>query len=364
MLKIGIIPISIATTALFFFGLSLYFPFSYLWLLPALLLILPAFFLPVCEILPKGRAKTLLIRVSEASIVAYLHLLIALLFDACCMTVFSLADVPLNLAVLFPLSAGLTVAALAAGIIHARVLKRREVRLSFGTGEQKETLRALVFSDLHLGFFTTRGMLERLERAAKETKPDVILFAGDLFDSDFGELRLKEDAAKTLESIVPPLGFYYCEGNHDAYSEGDGQKEKMIEDCALTLLKDQTVSLPAFDLVGRADRKKKDRPAVREVCRPGGKPLFVLDHQPDDAEALIDAGASLVICGHTHNGQTFPGNILAKILGKYNYGLKKYKNGFVLTTAGAGYWGLPVRLFTANEVVVLDLTFWHTEKTS
>ena len=69
----------------------------------------------------------------------------------------------------------------------------------------------------------------------------------------------------------------------------------------------------------------------------------------------LEEGVSLVLCGHTHNGQTFPGNLISRIESKFNYGLHRVNNGYALTTAGAGYWGIPLRLFTGNEIVSLKI---------
>lgn len=41
-------------------------------------------------------------------------------------------------------------------------------------------------------------------------------------------------------------------------------------------------------------------------CWTGTKPILVIDHQPKEFQELADAGADLDLCGHTHNGQTFP----------------------------------------------------------
>ena len=37
------------------------------------------------------------------------------------------------------------------------------------------------------------------------------------------------------------------------------------------------------------------------------KPILVIDHQPKELQELADAGVDLDLCGHTHDGQMFPG---------------------------------------------------------
>ena len=40
-----------------------------------------------------------------------------------------------------------------------------------------------------------------------------------------------------------------------------------------------------------------------------GRPVIVIDHQPRELQELANAGVDLDLCGHTHDGQTFPGNL-------------------------------------------------------
>ena len=358
MLKFAIILIAILVVFLFLFALALYasLPPAVVILL-ALLLLSPTVFLPAAECMPKGRARALMQRIAEMTMICWLYLLIVLLADALLLILFHFLRLPLSLPLVFALSLCFFAAVLAVGMLHARVVRVRRRSLRFPCdGINRGHIRIVVFSDLHLGFFTTKKLLERLKRKIAEEKPDCVLIAGDLFDSDFDEIRRKDEAIATLKALPCREGLYVCPGNHDAYSEGDARVQTFLSACGAIMLKDEMVSLEFFDLFGRKDAKSS-RMQAEAVSKMTMRPLFVLDHQPTQVETLIDGGASLVICGHTHNGQTFPGNIFAFLTGKYNHGFKKYKNGYALTTAGCGYWGLPMRLFTSNEIFTLDIDF-------
>jgi predicted MPP superfamily phosphohydrolase len=50
------------------------------------------------------------------------------------------------------------------------------------------------------------------------------------------------------------------------------------------------------------------------------KPIIVLDHAPFRYKALWAAGADLVLSGHTHGGQSFPGNLVYKLTPLFGYG--------------------------------------------
>ena len=60
-----------------------------------------------------------------------------------------------------------------------------------------------------------RGMLERIAAAVRETEADMLVLAGDLFDSD----SPYPETARLLEQVLPELGVpvFIAPGNHDWY---------------------------------------------------------------------------------------------------------------------------------------------------
>lgn len=352
------IPAGIVTPFLFFFALGLYcavpFPLTVLFFL---ILVFPAILPAALDHAPKGRASSFFRRLSEAVTAVYLYLLIVLLADACVLLIFHYARLSLSFPLLFGISAALYGAVITAGVLHARkiAVRKHEIRLPCD-GVNRGKTRVVFFSDLHLGFSTTKKMLKRLGETISAQSPDCILFGGDLFDCDYADLRHPKEALAFLRSLPCPDGFWLCPGNHDAYATDGARIREFIAQSGVRMLRDELVPLPFFDLFARRDADEQ-RFSASEVCASTMRTLVVLDHQPKETEKLIDGGASLVLSGHTHNGQTFPGNVLAAMTGRYNYGAKTYKNGFAVTTAGAGWCGLPMRFLTSCEIVTLDLYF-------
>ena len=86
-------------------------------------------------------------------------------------------------------------------------------------------------------------------------------------------------------------------------------------------------------------------------------PILLLDHQPQAEEEAKQAGVDLLMCGHTHNGQVFPGNLIVGLTAKYTYGYSKDGDTNIVVTSGAGFWGPPCRVASDSEIVVLNLTF-------
>ena len=85
----------------------------------------------------------------------------------------------------------------------------------------------------------------------------------------------------------------------------------------IRLLRDEAVLLGGeVYLYGRPDAQRPGRgvevrktPAEFVEGLDAGKPILVLDHQPRELEALAAAGVDVDLCGHTHDGQMFPGNL-------------------------------------------------------
>jgi predicted MPP superfamily phosphohydrolase len=64
-----------------------------------------------------------------------------------------------------------------------------------------------------------------------------------------------------------------------------------------------------------------------------------------------------VLCGHTHKGQVFPGNLVVPFFNENAYGVKKLHGIDTIVTAGVGYYGPPIRVGTDSEVTVVNISF-------
>ena len=82
-----------------------------------------------------------------------------------------------------------------------------------------------------------------------------------------------------------------------------------------------------------------------------------MDHQPRELTALSDAGADIVLSGHTHDGQLLPVNLLLHMFWENPCGILKRGGMYSCVSSGAGVWGPAMRVGTQNEVLVLDVEF-------
>lgn len=237
------------------------------------------------------------------------------------------------------------------GGVNAAVFRTRRRRVKLGL---ERPLRIALLSDLHLGFFTTKGMLRRAVSAVNRENVDLVLIAGDFFDMDMDSLRHNEECRVLLRSIRSRCGVYGCLGNHDFYLI-DRRKDDFLRDSGVRVLLDEAVRVGELTVFGRRDRTDPARRPWQELCPDNVEKLLVLDHNPAAWRDYIGA-AKLLLCGHTHGGQTFPLDILQKLLLKYPvYGLKRREGLNICVTSGAGFWGPPVRVGVCNEAVILEV---------
>lgn len=83
----------------------------------------------------------------------------------------------------------------------------------------------------------------------------------------------------------------------------------------------------------------------------------MIDHEPRELEALADAGVDLDLCGHTHDGQMFPGNIITALMWENSYGYLKVGEMHNIVTSGVGVFGPFMRVGTKSEICVIDVKF-------
>ncbi len=225
-------------------------------------------------------------------------------------------------------------------------------------------LNVVLISDLHLGAVHSESRLNKIVEKVNSLKPDVICIAGDFFDTDFKSVQNPDKAIKTLKKLRSTYGTYACFGNHDG-----GKTYKQMEDflvqANIKLLKDEyTVIDNRMVLAGRMDSHpiggygKDGRKEVSEVLYgiEADMPVIVMDHNPANINEY-GKEADVILCGHTHRGQLFPGSLITDYIYDVDYGYyQKDKNSpHVVVTSGIGYWGIPMRVGTNCEAVCLSI---------
>ena len=267
------------------------------------------------------------------------------------------------------------------GLFHAQNIKtlNYEVKINKEV-EDIDELRVVLISDLHLSVNSYLKTTEYMVEKVNEIDADIVLIGGDVFTSNYKGLRHPEKYAKALSMIKSKYGTYAVYGNHDVEEElfsgfavspvSEAFRTKEMEDffkaSGFNVLYDENVELcdGKIVLVGRVDGEKagdgtSNRMPADELLKDVDKtkPVIVLEHEPVEYRALAKNGADLVLSGHTHNGQMFPGNLIVPYFNENAFGLKTIDGMDTIVSAGTGYYGPPMRLGTDADITVINITF-------
>lgn len=241
------------------------------------------------------------------------------------------------------------------GLFNAGRVVRTDYQVDVGLGRP---YRVALLSDLHIGDFVRPRHLEKAVRAANGLDADLILIAGDLFNGHgMRDVSHPDATLAHLKALQAPDGVYAVYGNHDPLP-GEEECAAFLQAAGIRLLRDEAVAAGPLCLVGRNDYSRPNlRAPLKALIQGADRPVAVLDHNPWGVDEAAEAGAALVLCGHTHRGQLAPMSLITRrAVGRdYFYGLSRHGHTTCIITSGAGYFGLPMRVGTHCEVVCLTL---------
>ena len=220
-------------------------------------------------------------------------------------------------------------------------------------------LRIAAVSDIHLGPIMDHGRLKRVTDVIRDVKPDILVFVGDIVDTDMSHRG--QDAA-LIKSVIPHGGGFAVLGNHELY-RGMDQAIAFLELAGLKVLRNASAEALNIIIAGVDDPVFKHDPDLeREAAFLRGldqaRFTLFLRHRPGYQRQLA-GWYDLQVSGHTHGGQIWPGRILASHVNGIGQGLSTVTGdsgqSLLYVLNGAGFWGPPMRLGSPPEVLVIDL---------
>lgn len=235
---------------------------------------------------------------------------------------------------------------------YTPVVHHYQIRLD----KPMQPLRIGVASDFHLGKYFGGKQMDELADIFRREKVDLILLPGDIMDDNV-DAYLAEKMQSHLAKLQAPLGVYATLGNHDFF--GDEKRiENEVRKTGIHLLMDEAVQVDGkFTIIGRNDDLVPNRPSAKTLLRGVDTrlPVFLMDHRPTDLWEHSRLPIDIQVSGHTHKGQIFPANLLTYMMYPLNYGFKQVNGVNFFVTSGYGFWGVPMRLASQSEVLILDV---------
>ncbi|QDV49079.1 metallophosphoesterase [Gimesia fumaroli] len=226
-----------------------------------------------------------------------------------------------------------------------------------------EGLTILHVSDLHFSGTLKREYFVELCRIAQESKPDLIIFAGDLLD----EMKCLDWLDDTLGPMQAPLGRFFILGNHDWHQESLQIRETLsgmgwIDLSATSFCLQHaghTLQLAGTEVPWMGTHPESRRSASEENSESEFDFLLLVSHTPDNFHWAVREGYDLVLSGHTHGGQVrlpLIGPVFAPSLHGTRYASGTFARGSTMLHVSRGVSGIhPLRWFCRPEISLLTL---------
>ena len=349
---------------------------AYVFLSESLLI---AFFLTI------GQARRIMKLISNYWLGILLYLILAVLMaDAICFLLFLITKRRLKCrtAAAGGICAVVVLGLSAWGAYNARIIQVTPYEITVNKdGGRLENLNVVLAADLHLGYnIGTAHMMQMVDKI-NEQNADIVVFAGDIFDNEYEALDDPEELIAVLQKIQSKYGVYACYGNHDVEEkilagftfggnkkkESSIQMDEFLERAGIHLLQDEAVLIDdSFYLYGRPDAQRPGRGInMRKTAAElmgeldTEKPVIVIDHEPKELQELADAGVDIDLCGHTHDGQMFPANLITALMWENSYGYLKKDHMHTIVTSGVGLFGPNMRVGTIAEICPITVHFQY-----
>ncbi len=226
--------------------------------------------------------------------------------------------------------------------------------------QPEKRMRLVFFSDLHIGEAMTPDYIARAVKLIQDQQPDLILCGGDFIDHR-AVYAYDPRVMASLRSLHAPLGVYYVLGNHE-YRDDLKANIRWVSEVGGTLLRD-SIAFPGngpLTLIGRDDwvnGNRKPFEVIANEADPLRGPVVLMEHTPASIDSIGDSPVDLILCGHTHGGQIWPGQLM--VWWRYGMvsGTRPVGEREVCISSGVGSAGATYRVGTRSEIRVYDL-YW------
>ena len=226
--------------------------------------------------------------------------------------------------------------------------------------QPEKRMRLVFFSDLHIGEAMTPDYIARAVKLIQDQQPDLILCGGDFIDHR-AVYAYDPRVMASLRSLHAPLGVYYVLGNHE-YRDDLEANIRWVSEVGGTLLRD-SIAFPGngpLTLIGRDDwvnGNRKPFEVIANEADPLRGPVVLMEHTPASIDSIGDSPVDLILCGHTHGGQIWPGQLM--VWWRYGMvsGTRPVGEREVCISSGIGSAGATYRIGTRSEIRVYDL-YW------
>ena len=191
-------------------------------------------------------------------------------------------------------------------------------------------------TDIQYGKVTFDKELEELVKKVNLTKPDIIVFTGDLINKNTKLTSEQADKiASTLSKMKANIGKYAVQGDYDTnfrnwslIMENSGFKILNNTKDTIYLESERYILISGVDSNNTSINQRLKETEEYLKDKKDNEPIYsiLLMHKPDDIQDINTKNYNLVLAGHSLNGQVrFP---IIGAIGSKPDGAKKYYNSY------------------------------------
>lgn len=223
------------------------------------------------------------------------------------------------------------------------------------------------FTDLHFGTYTNMDDLDNCVDIINKLNPDVIVFGGDLIDSEIEiSTKQKQEISNKLKSLKASQGKYYIHGNHDLFTvDREDEALEILAAGGFTSLVRTSFKIyngtdSYFNIVG-VDSLLYGDPEIASAYTDVDSSKYTIGfiHCPDTFDRLPLESTDYVIAGHSHGGQIylplFDRLYRSKGSEKYFHGKHKKNTTTLDISNGVGLTRYSIRFNAPAEIVYYEL---------
>lgn len=224
------------------------------------------------------------------------------------------------------------------------------------------------FTDTHFGKYYDVSHVKKIVKKINETKPDIVVFGGDLLDNyardrDSMDLEYLKEEFKKIDAKI---GKYAVWGNHDYGGGAVRIYEDFMTSSGFELLDNESAVLENYGitLIGYDDYLMGwTDPSLYKIK----SDLFnvIIAHEPIVSQFIESESENFLLSGHTHGGQVsipfLTNKLLPKGSGQFLKGLyteKEIDTSISLrmyTSSGIGMTRYPLRFLNIPEIIKINL---------
>jgi hypothetical protein len=256
-----------------------------------------------------------------------------------------------------------------AGARHEPVLERVTVEVP-GLPRDLDGYRIAQITDVHLGGFTTGENFRKVVDRVNRLDADLVAITGDLAEV---HVAYAAEDARPIGLLKARDGVYFVPGNHEVYAGVDEWVDLVRSLGVTALINDHrlihrgTARLLVAGVPNAAHGMHGTPPGTKGIAAIRSDPAAALNgapqadfrlllaHQPSSAKEAERAGFDLMLAGHTHGGQFFPWNLVARSSYGFLDGMGRLGTLRVYVSRGVGVYIVPARIGVPAEISVLEL---------